>query len=124
MKLETNRSEGWVRYRRDGPGQSPQVIHHANNHISLISPGDQEDKVSLTIGEETFFVLYCLKALQENGLKETFSERSGHLVINYSHNHGLTIHRRTENSKQFHLATEKSLSFIIEALEDIVDRPR
>lgn len=116
MKVETIQENGWVRYMAAGPGTSPIIRQHFSGEVTLISPSDREDKVTLSTAEEKIFVLLTLERVQKNGLGELFEERFGDLKIAYTRGTGLTIRRRGTPNRQFHCTTQKSINFLVEVL--------
>lgn len=119
MKVENNQENGWIRYTACGPGASPVIRQYFSGEISLISPADREARVTLSTAEEKVFVLSTLERFEKTGLGEVFEERFGDLKIAFTISAGLTIRRRRETGKQFHLTTQKSLDFVIQVLRHI-----
>ena len=118
MRSEINQVEGWTSYTSEGPGTSPTIRLHFSEKIELLSPGDPQDKVSLVDSTEKTFVYLTLKRVQEEGLGQTFSDKHGRLIVAYSSSAGLSI-RRQGVTRQFHIATDDSLKFVVDVLEHI-----
>ena len=116
MKAEINQEKGWTLYSRDGPGASPAIRHHKSGEITLVSPADREDRVTLHSAAEIFFTISVLKQVKETKLKEALKEREGDLTITYTTAGGLIIRHRKLPGKQFHCASQTSLDFMVEVL--------
>jgi hypothetical protein len=119
MKTHTNdRGPKWTKYYEDCGCRTPIVKHHVTGKITLMSPSNDEEKVDIYTPEENLFIFDTFRRIAAEwfGL-ETFRERYGDLIIEYSRTTGLSVRRRGVHETQFHCVTNQSVEFIVDALK-------
>ena len=107
----------------DGPGHGPMIRHHFSNEITLVSPSDADDTVTLKETEEKLFALSRLKELNNNGCWINSNERNGDIRIVTSTFAGISIRRRGTN-KECRFLNFEHLQFLIDVLDLILDPPK
>lgn len=121
LRFNHKTSKGYTEYVDEGPSVSPVIRHHyQTGEITLISPGNEKNQVTLFGTEDSGFVLRILKRIEASNRSDEIIDQGRNVRICFSPKGQRVEVRRQYSQNYFFINTPQGLRFCVLVLSNLL----